>query len=229
VLGGALLLFATESVDRRSSEERRQSDARRDDSSTAWAGARLPHGERAAAALFQSVSARSTGFRTVRLDAESFSSAGQLVLWSLMFIGGAPGSTAGGVKTVTVFAVVVAAVGALRGRRAVTAFGRTIPPDVLWRAGLVMLGMLGLMALTALLLSLTEHAPLPQLIFESVSAANSAGLSTGLTPRLTVTGKIIIMLSMFSGRLGPLILALAATGGAAPARGDYPEESVVIG
>jgi trk system potassium uptake protein TrkH len=229
VAGGALLLLVSESAQRRSPEQKRQLTARAETGAVPPAMMDLPLAERALAALFQSVTARTAGFNTIALDVDSFSSAGHFVLCILMFVGGSPGSTAGGIKTITAFVIIMAVVSTLRGRDNVEAFRRAIPVVVLRRASVVLICMLALVCASTLLLSLTERVPLLEVLFESVSASGTVGLSTGLTARLTVLGKVIIMLTMFSGRLGPLTLLLAVTGGEAPARFDYPRESVVIG
>jgi trk system potassium uptake protein TrkH len=185
--------------------------------------------ERAAGALFQSVTARTAGFNTVRTDPESMSPGSHFILCVLMFIGGSPASTAGGVKTVAMAVLLLAVVAALRRRQNVEAFSRTIPPAILIRAAVLVIGLFSLVTLVTLVLALTENATLREVLFESVSACGTVGLTTGLTPRLTGAGKVMIMLAMVAGRLGPLTLLIAVAGRTQPVRYEYPQEHVVIG
>lgn len=185
--------------------------------------------ERAGVALFQSVTARTAGFNTVRMDTESMSPAAHFLLCVLMFVGGSPASTAGGVKTVTVTVLMLSVLASLRRRENTEAFGRTIGRDLLTRAAVLVIGMFGVVTLVTFALAVTEDAPLQEVLFESVSACGTVGLSTGLTPRLTGIGKVVIMLGMFAGRLGPLTFLIALAGRSRPVRYEYPQEQVVIG
>ena len=222
----AIALFVFESVEWRG-ERRRPPEV------TALmppAMADLGAGERAVAALFQSVTSRTAGFNTVALDPKSFSSAGAFLTVLLMFIGGSPASTAGGVKTVSMAILVLGVYSTLRGRPNVEGFHRTIPRVAVRRAAVVVIVMFGLVSLVTLLLCVTERGTsLAETLFESVSACGTVGLSTGLTPRLTVAGRVIIMLAMFAGRMGPLTVLVALAGRATSARYEYPEEQPVIG
>jgi len=186
-------------------------------------------GERAWAALFLAVTPRTAGFTTVRTDEESLSPATHYLLCLLMFIGGSPASTAGGIKTVT-FAVLLASVAAvLRGRDHVEAFRRSISPAVVGRAFVVTALMFGMVFLVTWLLCYFESHSLLQLLFETISASGTVGLSTGITPNLTKTGRILIILCMFAGRVGPLTLLVALAGRARRAGYEYPEEQPIIG
>lgn len=190
----------------------------------------MPAGARSAAALFQSVTTRTAGFNTAALDPESFSTGGAFLTILLMFIGGSPASTAGGVKTVSIAILLLGVYGTLRGRGNVEGFKRTIPLTTVRRAAVVVVVMFGLVSLVVLLLCMTEcGVSFMEILFESVSACGTVGLSTGLTPRLTIAGRIIIMLAMFAGRIGPLTLLVALARDATSPRYDYPEEQPVIG
>ena len=183
--------------------------------------------ERAGAAAFQSVSARTAGFNTV--DIGALPTASLLFLCILMFIGGAPGSCAGGIKTTT-FAVWGAnQISWLRGREQPTLLGRAIPEEITRRAGVLV----GLSAawnvLGVLLLSAFEPGvALRDLLFEQVSAFGTVGLDTGVTPVLSVPGKLWIILTMFVGRLGPLTLVLVVFTRRMPGI-RHPEGRVMIG
>ena len=189
----------------------------------------LPLPDRAAGALFQSVTARTAGFNTVLIDADSMSPASHFLLCLLMFVGGSPGSTAGGVKTVCVALLILGVYSVLRGRPNVECFGRTIPSAVMRRAAVLVVGMFAAVSLVTLALCYTEPASLQRVLFEAVSACGTVGLSTGLTDELTIAGRIIIMAAMFVGRLGPLTVLVALAGRASSARYEYPEEQPIIG
>jgi len=157
-------------------------------------------------AIFYSVSARTAGFATVPTGEMREHSL--FFLSGLMFIGGASGSTAGGIK-ITTFAILVAAIlSAVRGREHVEAFGREVPEGQVNKALAVASMSAIFIFLAAFALTLTEQAPFLDLLFETMSAFGTAGLSTGVTPVLGVPGKALVILIMFIGRLGPLTLAL---------------------
>jgi trk system potassium uptake protein TrkH len=180
--------------------------------------------------LFQSVSARTAGFNT--WDIGALTPAALALLVFLMFVGGSPGSCAGGVKTTTLTIWLASLWSRLRGRKTVRLLDRRVPRVLVERAGLliglaVMWNFFGF-----LLLLVTEYGgggPGPgEVLFEQVSAFGTVGLSTGLTPGLTLGGKLWIVLTMFVGRLGPLTLATFGTRNGAP-RVKYPEARILIG
>ena len=163
-------------------------------------------GRRFMAALFASVNTRTAGFNSV--DMASLRDATILVTCALMFIGGSPASTAGGIKTTT-FATVIAALRAeLRGREPELG-GRALAPEVLRKATAVLVMMSGIALVIILLLTLTEDQPFLKLSLEAISALATVGLSTGITGSLTVAGKLIVSAAMFLGRVGPFTIALA--------------------
>jgi trk system potassium uptake protein TrkH len=218
----AVLLFAFESIEWRDPAQISQA-------SHLTPMVDLPIPQRAAAALFQSVTARTAGFNTVSLENDAMSPASQFLLMLLMFIGGSPASTAGGVKTVAVAVLALGLVHTLRRRVNVEAFGRTLPNEMMERAAVVVAVMGTVISIVVLALCVTESAALPDILFEAVSACGTVGLSTGLTGELTMAGQVIIMLAMFAGRLGPLTVMIALAGGSSPARYEYPPEHVSIG
>jgi trk system potassium uptake protein TrkH len=181
-------------------------------------------------ALFQSITARTAGFNTVDISALSTSS--KFVLILLMFIGGSPGSTAGGIKTVTLAVVVVTALAALRKRQEVEMFRRSVRIVVVGRAITVTLLFVAVLFTAALTLSITENASqfaMSDIFFEAASALGTVGLTTGITPSLTTAGKLIIIAVMLIGRLGPLTLLAALTFNLKPARYNYPGEAIIVG
>jgi len=191
-----------------------------------WAG--MAGTRRAREALFHSISARTAGFNTV--DMGELSNAGKLWMCGLMTVGGSPASTAGGMKTVTVSLLIVAAYCVLRRRNDVEAFQRSISSLVIRRTvTLAVLYLLLLATVTLLLCVSMRGRDFIDLLFEACSACGTVGLSTGVTGDLTVAGKCVIIVGMFAGRLGPLTLLLALTAGIRHVRYAYPEENVVIG
>jgi len=182
-------------------------------------------------ALFQSITARTAGFNTVDISATSASS--KFILILLMFIGGSPGSTAGGIKTVTLAVVVMTAIAALRKRQEVEMFKRSVRIVVVGRAVTVTLLFLAVLFTTTLALSITENSndgfTMSDIMFEASSALGTVGLSTGITASLTTAGKFIIIATMLIGRLGPLTLLAALTFDLKPARYNYPDEAVIVG
>lgn len=162
--------------------------------------------ERMMASFFQSVTLRTAGFFTV--DFANMTQGSQFISILLMFIGGSPGGTAGGIKTVTVGILMLQVFATVRGREDVEVFNRHIPADVIKRAlSVIMIALLVVMSVT-LILTVTENADFMTIAFEVVSAFATVGLSMGLTADLTEIGKIIICITMFIGRLGPVTIAL---------------------
>jgi trk system potassium uptake protein TrkH len=178
-------------------------------------------------AFFHSASVRTTGFATVEFgDMEQHTN---FFLTGLMFIGGASASTAGGIK-VNTFAVLLAAVlSSIGGKTHATAFGREIPQPQVYRALTVLILGIAMVFIVAFSLTMSEGLPFDQILFETVSAFATVGLSTGITDELSQLGRLIIILTMFLGRVGPLTLALtmAQREEATPYR--YAEERVRIG
>ena len=183
-------------------------------------------------AFFQSVTARTAGFNTVDVAGMTASSKIVLIMW--MFIGGSPGSTAGGIKTVTLAVIVMTVIATLRRRAEVEMFRRSVRLVVVGRAITVAMLFVVVLFATTLALSVTE-SPLPaqfvmlDIMFEAASALGTVGLSTGVTPTLTGAGKIIIIVVMLIGRLGPLTLLAALTFNLKPIRYNYPDEAIIVG
>ena len=181
-------------------------------------------------ALFQSITARTAGFNTIDIPAMSASS--RLILILLMFVGGSPGSTAGGIKTVTLAVVIMTAIAALTKREEVEIFKRSVRIVVVGRAITVTLLFFAVLFAATLVLSITENAnglTFSDIMFETASALGTVGLTTGITPSLTAVGKLIIIAVMLVGRLGPLTLLAAMTFNLKPVRYNYPAEAIIVG
>ncbi|RJQ08391.1 MAG: Trk family potassium uptake protein [Bacillota bacterium] len=188
----------------------------------------LSPGHKVMAALFQAITPRTAGFNTIPTG--GLLRPVLLILMVLMFIGAAPGSTGGGVK-VTTFAVALASVrSALRRRDDVELGGRRLPPEVPAKAWVIIaLAVVSILVVMTLLLA-TEKEPFLDVAFETFSAFGTVGLSTGLTPRLSTIGRVVLPVLMYAGRLGPLTLAVALAR-RKPGGADWrlPEERVVVG
>jgi trk system potassium uptake protein len=187
----------------------------------------LPPEQRALNALFESTTLRTAGFTA--LDTSAFVEASLFVVMALMFIGGASGSTAGGIKVTTFSVLLIAIVSTVRGDPSAQAFGRRIQHVVVYRALAVALLSIAFVFMIGLSLTLTTQHTFVQVLFEAVSAFATVGASTGITPDTTVPARLILVLAMFVGRLGPLTLVLALAARARPVPYRPAVESVRIG
>jgi trk system potassium uptake protein TrkH len=183
--------------------------------------------EKFMASLFQSVTPRTAGFNTVSISALRFRTMFMLLI--LMFIGASPGSTGGGIKTTTFFILILTIITILKDQRFNNIFNRRIPYQVINRAIAILVSAVGFIILGGLLLGLSEGFPFTQILFETVSAFGTVGLSTGITPLLSDFGKIVVMLCMLVGRIGPLTMVLAIGNAQKTRLITYPEERVMIG
>ena len=180
--------------------------------------------------LFESISGRTAGFTSI--DFSQVKDLTKLFFISLMFIGGGAGSVAGGIKVGTFAVIVAAVISSIRGRLRAEAFGREIPHFQVLRALTVAILGGGLIFVISLVLTLTESDadfPFLNLLFETVSAFGTAGLSMGVAPLLTVWGKIMLIIVMILGRLGPLALALALAPREEATAYRFAQERVRIG
>ncbi len=183
--------------------------------------------EKFMAALFQSVSTRTAGFNTI--DFSSLKTSTLFFMSFLMFIGASPGSTGGGIKTTTFATVFLFVRAKLKGKTQVNVRGRRIPDETILKAFLIVAISATLVSFFAFMLILTEEHGLIQVIFEVVSAFATVGLSTGITPALSVSGKLLIIVLMFIGRIGPLTMALSITTQGSRVSIQYPETRVLVG
>jgi trk system potassium uptake protein len=187
----------------------------------------LPPGPRLLNAVFHGAAARTAGFSAVATDAVT--DAGLLVLIGLMFVGGASGSTAGGIKLQTFSLLFFAILSAAAGNQDVQAFRRRVPTPYVLRALAVVLLALAVVFAVAFALSVTESAPFVAVAFEAFSAFATVGLSTGITPELSPAGRLIVAATMFVGRLGPLTLVVALAARERRTAYRWAEEGVKIG
>ena len=157
--------------------------------------------------VFQSITTRTAGFAT--LPQENLTDAASVVSLILMFIGGSPVGTAGGVKTVTVAVLLCSAFATVRNEKQAKMFHRAISGYSIRKAVSVVVMFFIVMLGSVILLSLSTDASLQDVIYESVSATATVGLSRNLTPSLTLAGKLVIIATMYFGRVGPISLAIA--------------------
>jgi trk system potassium uptake protein TrkH len=183
---------------------------------------------RVLAALFQAVTPRTAGFNT--LDYGQLTTAGLLVTMLLMFIGGNPGSTAGGIKTITFYVVVLSIWSTIRGRADTAVFRRRIAQETVVRAAAIAGGaaILGGAAVTMLAVFEPDVA-LQSLLFETISALGTVGLSVGITSELGDPARLVLIMLMFVGRIGLLTFALALVSRERTTALRHPAEDVVVG
>lgn len=196
----------------------------------------LPPDEHLLAALFQSVTCRTAGFNTLEIG--RMSDISLLVMILLMFIGGAPGSTAGGIKVTTFRTLCAFTLAQLKGRPQAVVGRFAIDRESVGNALTLLVFAAGLVISATLLLGFSESGflfqPQPrgralEILFEVVSAFGTVGLSTGLTPSLSPFGRLVIVLLMFIGRLGPLLLISSLQGLQKRELFRRPEEKILIG
>ena len=189
--------------------------------------AELPVGQRVLASLFQAVTPRTAGYNTA--DLTKMSDTSQAVTILLMLTGGAPGSTAGGMKVTTLAVLASNAVAAFRRREDPQLFKRRLEPSAVRNAAAILLLYLGLTFAGAAVISAAEGLPLGACLYETASAAGTVGLTLGLTPQLGTLSQGILILLMFFGRVGGLTLIYAAFSGHDLTYARYPKEMITVG
>ena len=178
--------------------------------------------------FFASVTPRTAGFNSIPTD--GMTTAGQFLTIILMFIGGSPGSTAGGIKTTTIGILIVTIVCVIQGREDSEVFKRRFSKDLVYRAFTLIFIGLSLVIVVTMLLSYKEKgASFIALFYETVSALGTAGLTLGLTSELSTIGKVLIMFMMYLGRVGPLTVVLSITRKKINSGIKYPEGKILIG
>lgn len=177
--------------------------------------------------FFQSVVARTAGFYSVDLSKIKDSTA--LMLMGLMFVGGSPGSTAGGIKTTTLGVLFISTHAVVRGESEPVVFGRHIGMDVVRKALAIFLVSITIVLSVSFILTITESARLVDILYETVSALATVGASKGITADLSDVGKILITFCMYLGRLGPMTMAFAFGMKDKKSLIRYPESFISIG
>jgi len=190
----------------------------------------LPFLSKSMAALFQSVTLRTAGFST--LNIALLRPATLLFMMLFMFIGGSPGGTAGGIKTTTFALVVLYVITELRNKDQLVLFNKTISRDILRRAVTILVLSLSFLLVGILGLFLLQPGDPLAIMFEAFSAMATVGLSMNFTPSLNEWGKIIIILLMYSGRIGPVAIAYTLKSNRVKRRAnlvEYPQGQVIVG
>ncbi len=186
--------------------------------------------------LFQSITCRTAGFNT--LEISTMTNVSLVIMLFLMFIGGAPGSCAGGIKVTTFSVLIAVIVSQLRGKNQASIGKFGISEETIKKALVLVVFSVGIIFISSLILDITEGGDLPhdqvrgqfiEIVFETVSAFSTVGLSAGLTAKLTIAGKWILIFLMFVGRIGPLIFVAVLQGWQEPSVYSMPEENMMIG
>lgn len=180
------------------------------------------------AAWFQAVTPRTAGFNTI--DIGKMTTAGLFITIALMFIGGSPGGTAGGIKTTTLRVLSSCTKAILQGREEVTLYQRQVPISLILKAVGVTVGSMTTVLIMTILISLSDPSVnFIQILFEVVSAFATVGLSTGITAGLSIFGKLVLVATMYIGRVGVLLLMSTLLGDPKPSFVRYPEENLLVG
>lgn len=179
-------------------------------------------------AWFQSVTTRTAGFNSI--DIGKMTNAGLFIMIALMFIGASPGGTGGGIKTTTLRVITSCTKAILQGKEEVLLYNRKIAISLILKAVGVVFGSLATVIVSTVLISMTDpEFPFIQILFEVVSAFGTVGLSTGITANVSTAAKLILILTMYIGRVGILLLMSSILGDPRPSRIHYPEENLLVG
>ena len=185
-------------------------------------------GGKALLAAFQSVVMRTAGFNSIDIGAMETSSLFMAI--ALMFVGASPGSTGGGIKTTTVRILLICTRAVLRGKEEVNCYQRQIPvARVLKAMSVVVASAMSVVIITTCISVTDADKPFISILFEAVSAFATVGLSTGITADLSTLGQIFIIVTMYIGRVGVLLLMAALVGDPSPSAIHYPEEDLLTG
>ena len=193
----------------------------------------LNNGMKPVNALFEAVASRTSGFSSI--DWSQATDSSQFLWIAIMMIGGAAGSTTGGVKLATIAVIIMAVVSTVRGQADPQAFGRRVASQIVFRAMSIIAMFISTHFLLSLLLVMTEDVfgsgdfSFLSLMFEAMSALATTGLSTGITADLSIAGKTVLIIGMFIGRLGPITVAFALQNRQKRERFRYAEASIRIG
>ncbi|MFW6389525.1 MAG: TrkH family potassium uptake protein [Halanaerobiales bacterium] len=187
----------------------------------------LPFSEKMLSSLFLSVTPRTAGFNTIPTG--SLRSSTLFLVIVLMFIGASPGSTGGGIKTTTFGVLLITVWSLITGKRDIEIFKRQLVKDIVYKSISIAILSLILVVSVTMVLTITESMDFLPVFFETVSAFGTVGLSTGITPDLSSFGRILITLTMFAGRVGPLTLALAFAERQRNGVYHYPKEKIMVG
>lgn len=185
--------------------------------------------EKVMASMFQSVTTRTAGFETVAQDALSEGSS--LISMILMFIGGSPVGTAGGVKTITFMILLYCAISVVKQEEYISLFKRKVSSALVFKALAIIMINLSVLLFSILFLLLVDNGNFMDTCYECISALATVGLTKGMTPNLTLLGKVVIIITMYLGRVGPISMAIGFYVGHKKRKKrtfSYPEEELVL-
>lgn len=185
-------------------------------------------GQKILNSFFSAISPRTAGMNSVSTDGMTISS--KFVTIILMMIGGSSGSTAGGIKTATIGVLVFTVISVLKGREDTEAFGRRFSKETVYKAfTITFIGIIIVVCVTMILTIVQKDSSFINLFYEAASALGTAGLTTGVTQKLTTIGKIVIMITMYFGRVGPLTVFVAILNRKKKSAYKYAEGKILIG
>jgi trk system potassium uptake protein TrkH len=187
----------------------------------------LSTGKRVLASFFQAITPRTAGFSTVHMS--TLSESGTILTVILMFIGGSPGSTAGGIKTTTLAVLVLGMFAASRHNNNIVVFKKRLGDDIVKQASAIATVYIFSIIIASLIIAAIEPFTAKQVIFEVVSAVGTVGLTTGITPELSGLSRIVLTVMMYAGRVGGLTLMLALAEKRYNVQVERPFEKVLIG
>ncbi len=188
----------------------------------------LPLPEQIMAAWFQSAITRTAGFNSI--DIGKMTTTGLFITIALMFIGASPSGTGGGIKTTTMRILTQATQAVLQGKEDIEFYGRTVPISVILKAIGVLIGSIATVITATMIISITDPSyEFIKILFETVSAFATVGLSTGITASLSPFGKLVLIATMYTGRVGVILLMAALLGDPRPTKVRYPEENLLVG
>ncbi|AVQ46797.1 TrkH family potassium uptake protein [Clostridium botulinum] len=190
--------------------------------------ANMTFGNKVLSSFFAAVTPRTAGFNSI--STSDMTMAGKFLTIILMFIGGASGSTAGGIKVTTAGVLIMTVVCVVKGKQDTEINKRRISKEIVYRALAITIISLTLVITVTMILSITEvKFPFEYYLYEATSAFGTVGITLGLTTKLSAIGKIVILLTMYAGRVGPLTLAIAFARKLKNSSIKYPEEKILVG
>jgi len=190
--------------------------------------ANMTFGNKVLSSFFAAVTPRTAGFNSI--STSDMTMAGKFLTIILMFIGGASGSTAGGIKVTTAGVLIMTVVCVVKGKQDTEINKRRISKEIVYRALAITIISLTLVITVTMILSITEvKFPFEYYLYEATSAFGTVGITLGLTTKLSAIGKVVILLTMYAGRVGPLTLAIAFARKLKNSSIKYPEEKILVG
>ncbi|MBC6418734.1 MAG: ATPase [Prochloron sp. SP5CPC1] len=179
-------------------------------------------------AWFQSITTRTAGFNSI--DIGKMTTAGLFITMGLMFIGASPSGTGGGIKTTTFRILTSCTVSVLQGKENIVIYQRRVPQTILFKAVALVCGSIATITIGTILITLADgDMNLIQILFEVISAFATVGLSTGITASLSSLSHLVLIFTMYAGRVGVLLLIAAIIGESSPSVIQYPEENLLVG